>query len=138
MVDVDAFKRYNDHYGHLRGDECLRTIAQTLVAAARYSTDIVARYGDEEFALLLKDADREGTLAVGEHIRQAVENLRIPHATSPAGIVTISVGVAADRAGNRDDGGGGDLIAASDRALYSAKRLGRNRTCMAVADDQKE
>jgi diguanylate cyclase (GGDEF)-like protein/PAS domain S-box-containing protein len=132
MIDVDAFKDYNDHYGHQKGDECLRTIAQTIASAARVSTDVVARYGGEEFALILKDIDREGSLAVAERIRHEVESLRIPHAASSAGIVTISLGVAAQRTGEAGDGVG--LTAASDRALYSAKRLGRNQTCIAWTD----
>lgn len=136
MIDVDAFKNYNDHYGHQKGDECLRTIAQTIASAARDSTDIVARYGGEEFALILKDIDREGALAIAERIRHQVESLRIPHAASSAGIVTISLGVAAQRAS--EGGDGATLTAAADRALYSAKRLGRNQTCIAWAAQRQD
>jgi diguanylate cyclase (GGDEF)-like protein/PAS domain S-box-containing protein len=129
MVDIDAYKNYNDHYGHQSGDDCLRAIAQTIASLARHPTDVVARYGGEEFALILKDADQQGALVVAERIRTGVESLRIPHSTGSTGIVTISVGVAAQRPSEGGDGSG--LLAAADRALYAAKRLGRNRTCVA-------
>jgi diguanylate cyclase (GGDEF)-like protein/PAS domain S-box-containing protein len=130
MVDVDAFKSYNDHYGHQRGDECLRTVAQAIASSAAHLTDRVARYGGEEFALVLEDTDWETALAVAESVRQDVERLRIPHPVSAAGIVTVSLGVAAQRPGDSGDASG--LVAAADRALYSAKRLGRNQTCIAT------
>jgi diguanylate cyclase (GGDEF)-like protein/PAS domain S-box-containing protein len=129
MVDIDAYKSYNDQYGHQRGDECLRTVAQTIASAARRPTDIVARYGGEEFALILKDTDLHGAHAVAERIREAVERLQIPHLAGNTGVVTVSLGVAAQHP--RDGGNAGDLIAAADRALYLAKRRGRNQTCVA-------
>lgn len=132
MIDIDAFKDYNDHYGHQGGDECLRTIAQSIASAARRPTDVAARYGGEEFALILQNTDHRGALVVAERIRTGVENLRIPHLACPAGIVTISVGVAAQKAGEGGDGRG--LVAAADRALYTAKQQGRNRTCSVDAD----
>jgi diguanylate cyclase (GGDEF)-like protein/PAS domain S-box-containing protein len=130
MVDVDGFKSYNDHYGHQQGDECLRIVAQTIASSAAHLTDRVARYGGEEFALVLEDTDRETALAVAENVRQGVERLRIPHLVSPVGIVTVSLGVAAQRPDHSSDASG--LVAAADRALYSAKRLGRNQTCIAT------
>jgi len=133
MVDIDAYKDYNDHYGHQGGDDCLRTIAQAIASAARRPTDVVARYGGEEFVLLLGDTDQQGALIVAERVRATVENLRIPHLACPTGIVTISVGVAAQRPGEGGDGSG--LVAAADRALYTAKREGRNRTCAVDVDD---
>ncbi|MFL9922537.1 diguanylate cyclase [Paraburkholderia fungorum] len=132
MIDIDAFKDYNDHYGHQGGDECLRTIAQAIASAARRPTDVVARYGGEEFALILRDADQQGAQRVAERIRATVENLRIPHPACHTGIVTISVGVAAQRPGEGGDVNG--LVAAADRALYTAKQQGRNRICPADAD----
>jgi diguanylate cyclase (GGDEF)-like protein/PAS domain S-box-containing protein len=121
MIDIDAFKNYNDHYGHQSGDECLRRVAQAIASAATRPTDVAARYGGEEFALILADTDQHGALIVAERIR-----------TSPSGIVTISVGVAAQRPGH--DGDGRALVAAADRALYGAKQRGRNRTCMVDTD----
>jgi diguanylate cyclase (GGDEF)-like protein/PAS domain S-box-containing protein len=133
MVDVDAYKSYNDHYGHQRGDDCLRKIAQTIATAARRPTDIAARYGGEEFALVLKDTDPHGARVVAERIRLAVESLQIPHLASDAGVVTVSAGVAALQPRQGDDAV--SLVAAADRALYAAKRLGRNQTCVADAQD---
>jgi diguanylate cyclase (GGDEF)-like protein len=110
----------------------LRAIAQTIAASVKRPTDVVARYGGEEFALVLKDTDHEGALLVGERIRRAVEGLQIRHLACDAGIVTVSCGVAAQRP---SDGGESDrLVAAADRALYTAKRAGRNRTCVAQFD----
>jgi diguanylate cyclase (GGDEF)-like protein/PAS domain S-box-containing protein len=133
MVDVDRYKSYNDRYGHQAGDECLRAVAQAIASSAKRPEDIAARYGGDEFALILKDTDPDGARVVSERIRQAIESLQIPHVASPAGIVTVSCGVAAQRPDN-----GGDilnLVAAADRALYAAKRGGRNRTCVAGVDD---
>jgi diguanylate cyclase (GGDEF)-like protein/PAS domain S-box-containing protein len=135
MADVDAYKNYNDHYGHQAGDECLRTIAQTIASSAKRPTDVVARYGGEEFGLILRDTDQQGALVVAERIRQEVENLRIPHPASETGIVTVSLGVAAQRAAEGGDGSG--LVEAADRALYAAKRRGRNQTCVAAPDGVK-
>jgi diguanylate cyclase (GGDEF)-like protein/PAS domain S-box-containing protein len=132
MVDVDAYKSFNDRYGHQAGDNCLRTVAQTIASSAERPSDVVARYGGEEFGLILKNTDQQGALVVAERIRQDVENLRIPHAASGPGIVTISLGVAVQRAGNGGDGSG--LVEAADRALYTAKRRGRNQTCVAHPD----
>jgi diguanylate cyclase (GGDEF)-like protein/PAS domain S-box-containing protein len=132
MIDIDAFKNYNDHYGHQSGDECLRRVAQAIASAATRPTDVAARYGGEEFALILADTDQHGALIVAERIRTSIESLRISHPACPSGIVTISVGVAAQRPGH--DGDGRALVAAADRALYGAKQRGRNRTCMVDTD----
>jgi diguanylate cyclase (GGDEF)-like protein/PAS domain S-box-containing protein len=136
MMDVDAYKSYNDFYGHQRGDDCLRTLAEAIASSATRSTDIVARYGGEEFSLILRDTNQEGALVVAERIRQRIERLRIPHEASSSGIVTISLGVAAMRA--RDDGAPTLLVGAADRALYAAKRQGRNCTCAANDIDEEE
>jgi diguanylate cyclase (GGDEF)-like protein/PAS domain S-box-containing protein len=133
MVDVDAYKSYNDHYGHQGGDDCLRTIAQAIASLSRRPADVMARYGGEEFALILKETDQQDALLVAERIRQGIESLRMPHAASQTGYVTISVGVAASQPGAA--GSASELVAAADRALYAAKRRGRNRTCVAETDD---
>jgi diguanylate cyclase (GGDEF)-like protein/PAS domain S-box-containing protein len=132
MIDIDAYKNYNDHYGHQRGDECLRRVAQAIASAARRPSDVVARYGGEEFVVILVDTNQHDALIVAERIRIAVENLRIPHLACPNGIVTLSAGVAAQRPDH--DGDGSTLVAAADRALYTAKQQGRNRTCMVDMD----
>ncbi|WP_165979451.1 sensor domain-containing diguanylate cyclase [Paraburkholderia guartelaensis] len=135
MCDVDAYKSYNDHYGHQRGDECLCAIARTIAASATRATDMVARYGGEEFALILRDTDLPGAAVVAERIRESVESLRIPHEACGTGIVTISLGVAAMK--TREGCDPTALVAAADRALYAAKRQGRNRTCLADFDDAR-
>jgi diguanylate cyclase (GGDEF)-like protein/PAS domain S-box-containing protein len=133
MVDVDSFKSYNDHYGHQSGDDCLRAVAQTIAASAQPPTDVVARYGGEEFALILPGTGARGAMEVAERIRQGVEKLQVPHVACSTGIVTVSIGVAAQRPRNDDDGS--DLVAAADRALYAAKRHGRNQTRAAGANE---
>ncbi|WP_244212334.1 diguanylate cyclase [Paraburkholderia hospita] len=133
MADVDAYKSYNDCYGHQRGDECLRTVAAAISSAASRLTDTVARYGGEEFALILPDTDIEGAMIVAERIRTAVECLGIPHEASSSGIVTISVGVAATQTAQDSDPA--MLVGAADRALYAAKRQGRNCICVADLDE---
>ncbi|MGF6837891.1 diguanylate cyclase (GGDEF)-like protein/PAS domain S-box-containing protein [Paraburkholderia youngii] len=133
MSDVDAYKKYNDFYGHQSGDECLRIVASAIASSAARFTDTVARYGGEEFALILRDTDREGAVAVAERIRRSVESLHLPHAGSESGIVTISLGVAAFHSNEHRDPT--LLVAAADRALYAAKRQGRNCTCVADGAD---
>jgi len=133
MVDIDAYKSYNDHYGHQRGDDGLRKIAQTIASSARRPPDIVARYGGEEFALILNDTDLHGAQVVAERIRLAVENLQIPHLAADTGVVTVSLGVAAQHV--LQGGDASSLVAAADEALYLAKRRGRNQTCVAENGD---
>jgi diguanylate cyclase (GGDEF)-like protein len=123
MIDADQFKLFNDTYGHLEGDNCLRLIAKALEFAVR-GGDLAARYGGEEFVVLLPGVDPAAALEVAERCRQGVEKARIPHRASPSGFVTISIGIA-----TQTPGGAGDeqaLLEAADMALYDAKRRGRN------------
>jgi diguanylate cyclase (GGDEF)-like protein len=124
MIDVDHFKQFNDRYGHVEGDVCLRRIGKLLQEIATGKDDLPARYGGEEFALLLPGADMDMAINVGEHLRDAVEGLCIAHAASPEGQVTISAGVAALVPGVGENAG--LLVEAADIALYAAKRRGRN------------
>lgn len=126
LFDVDFFKRYNDHHGHVEGDECLKRIAQALDAAASRSRDFVARYGGEEFVVLLPASDETAAAAVAERCRQAIFKAQIPHGDSPVGqLVTVSMGVGTViPAGNDDPRHFIDLV---DRRLYRAKQAGRNR-----------
>jgi diguanylate cyclase (GGDEF)-like protein/PAS domain S-box-containing protein len=128
LLDVDHFKAFNDSHGHGAGDACLREIAAAIGAAARRPSDLAARYGGEEFAFLLPGTEAAGALEVAERIRAAVQGLGIPHATSPEGSVTLSIGAAScqPRIGTPPDAPGA-LVAAADAALYGAKRSGRNR-----------
>jgi diguanylate cyclase (GGDEF)-like protein len=130
MIDVDFFKHYNDHYGHLAGDDCLRQVAGALKAGLSRPGDLVARYGGEEFACLLPQTDAAGALAIGERLEAAVRALGIAHlASEAAAIVTVSVGVAVAHPTVDDDGA--TLIRLADTELYRAKSLGRARACLA-------
>jgi diguanylate cyclase (GGDEF)-like protein len=126
MIDVDYFKPYNDIYGHPGGDDCLRQISDAVSGARQRAGDLAARYGGEELAVLLPRTDLAGAMAVAEKMRQAVNGRHIPHAGNPAGIVTISAGVAAFVPA-RGGPGAQDLLAAADAALYAAKSSGRDR-----------
>src|SRR5690606_31786275 len=117
LCDVDCFKAYNDHYGHLAGDECLRKVAQILQTACQRSTDLVARYGGEEFALVLPDTHRTGAAQHVRNIRQALAEAAIEHARSTVSpYITLSIGIAAYIPGK--DMKPEDLIARADEALY--------------------
>jgi diguanylate cyclase (GGDEF)-like protein/PAS domain S-box-containing protein len=127
MIDVDHFKSYNDHYGHVRGDECLKRIAAILREAVCRPADLVARYGGEEFVVLLSDTDEKGAEDVAARIHARLAELALPHSSSPLGeVVTVSIGAAEQRPGQSN--GSQALLAAADAALYQAKRGGRNRT----------
>jgi diguanylate cyclase (GGDEF)-like protein len=125
MIDIDAFKPYNDHYGHQQGDECLIRVAAALARMLQRPFDLIARYGGEEFAVILPDMDGEQSLRMAEMMRQTIVGLQIPHAESQHGeYVTVSIGLATQRG---ETGDIAYLMGAADRALYSAKRAGRNR-----------
>jgi diguanylate cyclase (GGDEF)-like protein len=125
LVDIDHFKRYNDHYGHVGGDRCLRAVAAALQVSVRQDTDLAARYGGEEFALILPGADIHVAMQVAERAHAAVLGLREPHLASAFGCVTLSLGVASVVPG--EDAGAERLIELADAALYRAKQQGRNR-----------
>jgi diguanylate cyclase (GGDEF)-like protein/PAS domain S-box-containing protein len=126
LFDVDHFKRYNDHHGHVEGDDCLRRIAQALATTASRSRDFLARYGGEEFVLLLPASDEAAAAAVAERCRQAIFKAQIPHGDSPVGqMVTVSMGV-----GTLIPAAGHDprvFVDQVDRKLYRAKQGGRNQ-----------
>jgi diguanylate cyclase (GGDEF)-like protein len=126
MIDIDHFKLFNDHYGHPAGDACLQKVAMAVSDTVRHSTDLVCRYGGEEFAIILPEADRERASAVGERVRKAVAALGEPHVGSPSGRLTLSVGVAAVVPSAETTAEG--LVQAADLALYQAKQHGRNIT----------
>ena len=131
MLDIDYFKAYNDHYGHQQGDACLVRVATELASMLQRPLDLIARYGGEEFAVVLPEMDQEHSLAMAEAMRLRVESLHISHMhAGEKQHVTISVGVATLLSAQAADIHG--LIGAADRALYEAKRQGRNRVCMAT------
>jgi diguanylate cyclase (GGDEF)-like protein len=126
LLDIDLFKGYNDHYGHLAGDDCLRQLARVLAGCARRPADLIARYGGEEFACLLADTDTDGAMRVAIQMRDKLNSLNIPYATSPiTDHVTLSLGVASliPMIGQSPY----DLIRQTDAFLYAAKRNGRNQ-----------
>ena len=124
MIDVDHFKLFNDTYGHLEGDKCLRQVGEALAAIAGEIAGFAARYGGEEFCLLLPKTDGIAAMEIGERVRAAVEALSIPHNTSAFQQVTVSAGMAAVAPGQATSVQ--DLIEAADAALYVAKHRGRN------------
>lgn len=128
MIDIDYFKKFNDSYGHLAGDECLRLLGTTLKIIVRRATDIVARYGGEEFVIILPETDKNQAKILGERVRKAVEDLAIPHSASGiADYVTISLGVVSIY--TTELASPKQLLSLADEALYCAKRGGRNRCC---------
>lgn len=124
LIDVDFFKNFNDIYGHIAGDDCLRDIASTVSQCTRRSTDLVARFGGEEFAVVLPETDEAGAAALAERIRVAVHSHGVRHAGNTHGVITISIGCASmvpTRASSTLA-----LIEAADKALYRGKSIGRN------------
>jgi diguanylate cyclase (GGDEF)-like protein len=149
LIDVDHFKRYNDRYGHPKGDQILRSVAQTLVNAVRRTADLVARCGGEEFGVLLPQTARAGAQNVARRVLNDVKGLDIVHADSPtARHLSVSIGIVsydenspcwvsnpAEERYIDDDRhlpcAAADLVVAADRALYSAKRAGRAQCVLA-------
>lgn len=132
ILDVDVFKKYNDHYGHLAGDICLRDIAQSLQASCQRSTDIIARYGGEEFVVLLTNNGKQTAMEAAEVIRKGISDLNIPHEKSPFGHITVSLGVTnvvCDMDTRIEQ-----IIECADLALYQAKNNGRNQVAYANSD----
>ncbi|MEW6163557.1 MAG: diguanylate cyclase [Pseudomonadota bacterium] len=129
MVDVDYFKLYNDNYGHVAGDECLRAVAATIGRVVQRTTDLPARYGGEEFAILLPETPLDSAIALAERFLASLAEQNMPHAGSPLGRISASVGVAVCGADESCSPAG--LIHVADAALYEAKRTGRNRAVVA-------
>ena len=129
LVDIDYFKQFNDHHGHQVGDDCLRSVAAAMRDAVKRSSDLVARYGGEEFAVILPHTGQAAAVQIARTLRENIAGLAIPHPCSTAGeTVTVSIGVATAISSlgaslKMPDG----LVEAADRALYAAKRNGRNR-----------
>lgn len=124
MIDIDYFKRYNDHYGHMRGDTCLRSVAGALEAAVNRPYDLLARYGGEEFVCLLPNTHLRGAVVVAERMQACVQALQLEHSASEIGQrVTVSIGVSTMTANAID--GPQVLLEAADRQLYQAKQAGR-------------
>lgn len=126
LLDIDYFKQYNDHYGHIQGDDCLRSVGKALAGALHRPRDFIARFGGEEFVLVLPETDNDAAIQMAERCRRFLREQGIPHEkSSVAPLLTISLGVgtAVPSAGDRPL----DFVAAVDRLLYQAKQDGRNR-----------
>jgi diguanylate cyclase (GGDEF)-like protein len=126
FMDIDLFKTFNDHYGHLAGDDCLRKLAQGLNEVIQRPADLLARYGGEEFACVLPETDTQGAIAVADKIRQKIDNLNITFTSPISGDhITVSMGLATLIPLKAQSSA--DLIRLADELLYEAKKLGRNR-----------
>lgn len=129
MIDIDAFKMFNDHHGHPAGDTCLQNVAATIAASIRRPGDVVARYGGEEFAVILPATEIDGAWHVAEKIRANLAARVLKHGVAGHNLVTVSIGAAS--LVPQAESGPETLTALADAALYSAKRNGRDRTCVA-------
>ncbi|CUI08714.1 probable two-component response regulator [Janthinobacterium sp. CG23_2] len=127
LLDVDFFKKYNDHYGHPAGDACLQFIGQCIRTGRRRAGNLAARVGGEEFAILLPNTDLYGAIVVAESVRRSIASAGREHQANPVGIVTISCGVHALVPARGMESK--QLVEAADKALYLAKSTGRNRVC---------
>jgi len=135
MLDIDHFKKFNDNYGHVAGDDCLRQIGRVIADCATRSADLAARYGGEEFACILPETDRSGAIIICEQIRRGIQRLDIPHQGSDtADCVTASLGVVTMRC--TIGGSVTDIISQADELLYRAKSSGRNRVEFVAGQDE--
>jgi diguanylate cyclase (GGDEF)-like protein/PAS domain S-box-containing protein len=127
LIDADLFKSYNDAYGHIRGDSCLKQIAESALDVVFRPGDLVARFGGEEFAVILPSTESDGAMRVAVEVCEALGNRKLAHSANPFGIVTVSIGCATmvPRIGQNCVA----LVELADQALYKAKRSGRNRVC---------
>lgn len=125
MLDIDFFKKFNDTYGHESGDVCLQDVAKAIEEELR-PTDIVGRYGGEEFIALISGEEQEEALRIAERLRKCVERLAIPHKENKGGVITVSAGISWGIPGQRF-ATADEFVDAADQALYQAKNSGRNR-----------
>lgn len=125
LIDIDHFKQYNDHYGHLLGDDALKLVAKSLKLSTKRPADLVARYGGEEFICVLPNTDASGATHLATKMLAAIMELNIKHPTSPLGKISVSIGVAATTDYQVN------LTQLADEQLYSAKQNGRNRYSVA-------
>ena len=126
MCDIDYFKHYNDYYGHLAGDNCLKEVAQAIDRAVKRPADLVARYGGEEFAVIMPNTNAEGAIRVAELIQLEIKQLKIPHAQSQvSAYITLTLGISSQVPTQESQPK--FLIDAADQALYAAKKQGRDR-----------
>lgn len=125
LCDVDYFKKYNDAFGHLEGDDCLKSVANAMTSVCKRASDLVARYGGEEFAVVLPDTDVEGARRIAQAMCNAVSALNLNHPESEHKVVTISLGVCTEQLDKAHDAA--FLLKRADDALYETKESGRNK-----------
>ncbi len=129
LCDIDYFKDYNDYYGHLAGDTCLKEVAQTIERAVKRPADLVARYGGEEFAVIMPNTNAEGALRVAELIQLEIKQLKIPHSQSKvSAYITLSLGISSQVP--TQESLAKFLIDAADQVLYAAKKQGRDTSVL--------
>jgi diguanylate cyclase (GGDEF)-like protein len=133
MLDIDQFKAFNDAYGHISGDECLREVARAMTKTVSRATDLVARYGGEEFVVLLPETCLRGAVILADRIRKCIADLALPHRDSCAGYVTASLGVVSGKL--LTSSSIVDVLTEADAQLYSAKAGGRNRVAFRAIED---
>ncbi len=134
ICDIDYFKLYNDRFGHLAGDECLKQVAQVISQGVRRPADLAARYGGEEFAIILPQTPAQNALKVAERIRLNVKKLQLPHPSSLAGdCVSLSLGISCIVPNSNCTEQ--QLLSAADKALYEAKKQGRDRAILNVLEE---
>lgn len=130
FIDIDFFKKYNDYYGHLTGDDCLRQVGRSLKSSLQRAGDLVARYGGEEFVIVLPGTSQADAIQVGEKVRKDIEDLKVAHASSDVSkYITVSVGTATVIPEKNMIPA--SLVEQADKALYQAKKNGRNRVVSA-------
>ena len=125
ILDIDYFKKYNDHFGHLGGDECLKKIAKTLSDSLRRASDMIARYGGEEFIVILPNTNSQHAKVTADTLKKSIEDLRLEHPDGINKIVTLSIGLST--ATPNGEASATELIQNADQALYDAKENGRNQ-----------
>ncbi len=140
MIDIDHFKSFNDNNGHIVGDQCLKAVADSLQHTVRRPADIVARFGGEEFVVMLPDTPLDNAMLVGETLRNGIDRLKLPYSPNSKECVTVSVGIATTS--SHSDSTAQALLSQADAALYEAKKRGRNRVetaapCEQIADGIK-
>ena len=134
LCDIDYFKLYNDRFGHIAGDECLKQVAEVISQGVKRPADLAARYGGEEFAIILPQTPAQNALKVAERIRLEVKKLQIPHPSSlVSDCVSLSLGISCISPGSHSSEE--QLLFSTDRALYEAKKQGRDRSILSVFND---
>lgn len=133
LLDIDYFKQYNDRFGHLAGDDCLRHVAKVIKSCTLRPTDLCARYGGEEFVMVLPDTDQNGLTHIAQRLKQTLEDSAVSHPCSPTELLTVSAG-GATYLPTKTMCSAEQLLILADTLLYQAKAQGRNQSCNAILE----